>query len=165
MKKLPAALFCALAGAAHAAPCDSPEARQFDFWVGDWDLSYVQEGKRLHSRNRITKGFGGCVVLEEFTGKPGIELEGRSVSVYDRGAKRWKQTWVDNEGSYLDFTGGWQDGRMVLQREAERDGKRFLQRMVFEDIRADALKWLWQRSPDGGATWVTQWEIEYRRVK
>ena len=45
-----------------------------------------------------------------------------SVSTFDARAQQWKQTWVDNQGGYLDFTGGWQDDRMILQRDAERDG-------------------------------------------
>ena len=141
--------------------CDSPESKQFDFWVGEWELTYAG-GK---SRNRITKILGGCAILEEFSGEPGTKLNGHSTSTYDRGAKRWKQTWVDNTASYLDFSGEFADGRMVLAREAERGGRKFRQRMMFQDIRADSLKWLWQRSDDEGATWKTQWEIDYRRVK
>ncbi len=46
-----------------AAPCSSPEARQFDFWLGDWSLSWPAqqtggvEGERGTGRNRITKLF------------------------------------------------------------------------------------------------------------
>ena len=146
--------------------CESAESRQFDFWLGDWELSYKgPDGKAATSRNRITKILDGCALLEEFSGPPGTPLQGRSHSTYDRGAGRWKQTWVDNTGSYLDFSGGMADGRMVLAREAERQGKKFHQRMVWQDIRADSLKWLWQRSDDGGASWATQWEIDYRRAR
>ena len=150
--------------AAEAPGCDSPEARQFDFWLGDWDLTYVQDGRESHSRNHVTRILDGCVVLEEFTGAPGVKLDGRSVSTFDRATSQWKQTWVDNSAAYLDFTGGMADGRMVLSRRAERGGKRFLQRMVFQDIQRDRLKWLWQRSDDEGRTWSTQWEIDYRRA-
>lgn len=141
--------------------CDSKEARQFDFWLGDWAL-YYQGGS---SFNRITASHGGCVIQEHFTGAPGSKLNGLSVSAFDRNAGRWKQTWVDNTGAYLDFTGGFADGRMVLEREAEQAGRKFRQRMVFQDIAADSLKWLWQRSDDGGKSWETKWEIEYKRIK
>ena len=57
------------------------------------------------SRNRITKVLDGCVILEEFTGTAGTRLDGRSFSTYDRATRRWKQTWVDNTASYLDFVG------------------------------------------------------------
>jgi hypothetical protein len=157
---------CAVAQTAPLHGCDSPESRQFDFWVGDWELSYKgPDGKVAASRNRITRILDGCVLLEQFAGAPGTKLDGHSVSTYDRNTKQWKQAWVDNTGSYLDFTGGFADAKMVLSRDAERQGKRFKQRMVWQDIRADSFKWLWQRSDDGGSTWSTQWEIDYRRAK
>ena len=37
--------------------------------------------------------------------------------------------------------------------------------MIWQDVKRDSLKWLWQRSDDGGRTWTTQWEIDYRRLK
>ena len=37
--------------------------------------------------------------------------------------------------------------------------------MVFEDVKRDSLKWLWQSSSDGGTTWKTDWEIDYKRLK
>lgn len=150
---------------AEASGCDSPESHQLDFWVGEWDLAYTQDGKPARSRNRVTRILEGCAILEEFSGSPGTRLEGRSVSTFDRATSKWKQAWVDNTGSYLDFTGAFAEGRMVLAREFERGGKRVMQRMVFQDIGRDSLKWLWQRSEDGGGTWSTQWEIDYRRVK
>jgi hypothetical protein len=156
----------ALAFAQQPAPaCDSPEARQLDFWVGEWDLAYVLQGKAGTSRNRVTKILDGCAILEEFSGAPGIKLDGRSYSVFDAATRQWKQTWVDNTASYLDFSGGVADGRMVFSREAASGGRKFLQRMVFDDVKRDSFKWLWQRSDDGGATWTTQWEIDYKRVR
>lgn len=146
-----------------ASKCDSAQARQFDFWVGDWDLTFQDEGKTATSHNRISKILDGCALLEEFSGPPGTPLQGRSLSTYDRLTHRWKQTWVDNDATYLDFSGGFADGRMILSREAQKDGKRFLQRMVWQGIRADAFEWLWQRSDDDGRTWTTAWKIDYRR--
>lgn len=158
-----ASLFAATPYAQTPPPqgCDSREARQFDFWLGDWAL-YYQGGT---SFNRITATHGGCVIQEQFNGAPGSKLEGMSVSAFDRTANRWKQTWVDNTGAYLDFTGGFAEGRMILEREAEQGGRKFRQRMVFRDIAADSLKWLWQRSDDGGRSWETKWEIDYKRIK
>ena len=146
--------------------CDSPESKQLDFWVGDWELSYKSGEQVGTSRNRITKSLDGCVVMEEFTGAPGTKLNGRSYSTFDRVTKQWKQAWVDNTASYLDFTGGLlPDGRMHFAREAGPPGKRFRQRMVWQDVKADSMKWLWQRSDDDGATWKTMWEIDYRRAR
>jgi hypothetical protein len=159
----------ALAAHAQTEPaygCDSPESRALDFWLGEWELSYQgDDGKPAKSRNRITKVLDGCAVLEEFTGAPGTKLDGRSFSTFDRVTRQWKQTWVDNTAAYLDFTGGTADGQVYFMREAERQGKRFKQRMIFQDVQRDSLTWRWQRSDDGGTTWFNQWEIAYRRLK
>jgi len=159
------ALLAAPAALAQSQPtygCDTPESKRLDFWVGDWELTYTSGGKEAKSRNRITKTLDGCAILEEFSGAPGTKLDGRSYSTYDRATQRWKQTWVDNTASYLDFEGATVDGNMAFVRSVTRAGKVTPQRMVFRDVKADSLTWLWQASPDGQA-WTTQWEIAYRR--
>jgi hypothetical protein len=151
---------------AQATGCDTPESKQLDFWVGDWELATVGQNAPGKSRNRITKILDGCAILEEFDGAQGSKLVGRSVSTYDRASAKWKQTWVDNTASYLDFEGGLVEGDMSFWREAmQKDGRKQRQRMVWKDVKADSLKWLWQKSDDDGRTWSTQWEIDYRRIK
>ena len=141
--------------------CDSPESKQLDFWVGDWTATH-SGGK---GTNRITKILGGCVILEQFSGAPGSKLDGISVSTYDRVTKKWKQTWADNTATYLDFEGGIKDGKMMFWREADDQGKKFMQRMVFQDITRDRFNWIWQASIDGGKSWKTTWNIVYTRNK
>jgi hypothetical protein len=164
------AILLAVSGAASAQQpsygCDTPESKQLDFWVGDWDLTYLDpKGNPVRSRNRVTKILDGCVIYEEFSGPPGSPLLGRSLSTFDRPNKQWKQTWVDNTATYLDFNGGIVDGRMMFWREVQRDGRRFKQRMLFDKVTPDGMKWLWQRSDDDGKAWTTLWQIDYRRVK
>ena len=124
MRNLPLAAVALLASIATQAQspapavgCDSPESHQMDFWLGEWHAEYVMKGVKGASHNRITKTLDGCAILEEFTGAPGLPLDGRSYSVYDRNAGVWKQTWVDNQGGYLDFTGGVVDGNRIFARE------------------------------------------------
>ena len=156
----------ALAQAAPAVPpCSAPEYRQFDFWVGRWDARWTDaQGKTAQGTNRIEKALDGCVIVEHFDGAPGSPLKGTSVSTYDRRAEQWKQTWVDNTGAYLDFSGHWKDGRMTLSRKTVVQGKPALQRMVFREIGATRFTWDWEVSSDEGATWTTQWRIEYTRA-
>ena len=159
-----AATLVASAATAQTTPtygCDTPQSRRYDFWVGEWELSH----SGTKSANRITKALDGCVIVEQFTGAPGTKLDGTSVSTYDRATRRWRQTWVDNTGAYLDFVGGADNGDPTFEREFVRDGKAIRQRMVFRDVKPASLKWLWQSSHDGGKTWDTQWEIGYKRLK
>ena len=95
-----------------------------------------------------------------------MHLRGMSVSIFDTRAGKWKQTWVDNEGGYLDFVGEFKDGQMILVRDAVRpDGTKVIQRMVFKNITADELDWSWEASTDGGNTWQVNWPIHYKRNK
>jgi len=148
------------------SPCTAPQQKQFDFWVGDWDLTWPGEkaGETGHGTNHISRVMDGCVVEERFSGEASMPLRGQSVSMYDTGAGRWKQTWVDNEGGYLDFVGAFKDGQMIFEREALRkDGTRILQRMVWKNITSNELDWSWEASTDGGKTWQVKWPIHYKR--
>lgn len=140
-------------------PCNTEEAKQFDFWVGKWDASW--EGGK--GTNNISKILGGCVIFEEFDATPSSPLIGKSVSVYNTRTGYWKQTWVDNSGSYLDFTGNWQGDRMILSRSFEIEGKKTMQRMVWYNITHEKFDWNWEKSTDGGKTWSVSWKINYTR--
>jgi hypothetical protein len=151
---------------AHAEPVtiELDAARQFDFWVGEWDCSWHDGTERHLGTNSVYLDLGGSVVVENFDGRPSHDLQGLSFSVYDREASCWKQTWVDSEGRYLDFEGSFAEGAMDLRREGEYDDAGAVFRKRWENIAHDAFDWSWQRSDDGGETWRSLWEIEYARV-
>jgi hypothetical protein len=146
-------------------PCTLPEASQFDFWVGSWKLDWQdKDGKTQIGSNTVTKEFGGCVIEENFRTEDNT-FTGRSLSVYDPSKKLWQQTWVDNNGEYLDFTGEFKDDKMTLWRKfTAKSGKEILQRMVFYDIKANELNWNWESSTDDGATWNLVWKIHYTKM-
>src|SRR5579871_2510251 len=92
------------------APCTTPEYTQFDFWLGDWNVT-DPAGKPV-GHNRVTKEYGGCV-LQEHWGGTGGSL-GSSFNIYDPVRQVWHQTWVDNIGTLLEIEGGLKDGSMVM---------------------------------------------------
>jgi hypothetical protein len=139
-------------------------ARQFDFWVGEWDCSWTDEDGVHAGTNSVYLDLGDAVVVESFDGRPSLEYQGLSFSVYDRTAACWRQTWVDSEGSYLDFAGSFENGVMELRRIGEVEGLPALYRMRWENIERDSLDWSYQRSDDGGESWTTLWAMEYSRV-
>lgn len=147
-------------------PCNLEQQRQFDFWVGTWDATWPGEknGDTAKGSNDITRVLDGCVVEENFNGGDSMHLRGKSFSIYDARAGKWKQTWVDNEGGYLDFVGEFKDGQMILHREAVRpDGTHIQQRMVYKNITPNQFDWSWESSSDGGKSWQVQWPIHYKR--
>lgn len=133
-------------------PCTSPEQHQFDFWIGDWEVTDASGA--LAGRNRVESILGGCVVMESWQGASGSV--GRSFNMYDvRGDRRWHQTWVDGSGGRLDLVGGLDDeGRMVLSGERPgREGGAVLHRITWTPRPDGTVKQHWQASRDGGETW------------
>lgn len=153
------------AQAPNQQPCSSPEASQFDFWVGDWIANW---GDTLHGNNHIEKMFGNCTVHENFF-DPHTNYYGQSWSVYNSNYKMWQQTWVDSQGGYIALTGGMVGDSMVLTT-AERTvptklsptGK-MVTRMVYYNITPASFDWSWEASTDSGKTWKQNWLIHYKR--
>jgi hypothetical protein len=139
-------------------PEDS-EARQFDFWLGNWDCTWG-DGER--AVNRVTAILNGCVIQETFDASP--DLRGLSLSVYNKVQQVWQQTWVDDSGSYWAFRGIFRNGEMCLATDdLLPDGRVVQRRMTWYNIGPQEFDWRWDKSEDGGATWLTQWQVHYRR--
>ena len=135
----------------------------FDFWLGSWRVTDGATGAA--GTNELTRTLGGKVIEERFTfpgpdGQPYLGVS-HTVLVPDRG---WCQTWVDNQGLYLDFEGGIIDGVPTLSRGAHVDGVDVLQRMTFSDITPDSLVWQWWRTAAGTVDWIVQWRLDYTRI-
>lgn len=158
---------CAAPAAADAPPvkpgaaCETPEQRQLDFWVGDWDV-HDAKGK-LAGRNRIAAVHGRCAVEEQWAGNGNVT--GSSLNAYDGARGRWHQTWVDNLGNVLLLEGTWQDGRMMLRGSAplEHGAALAMQRMSLQPLPDGRVRQLWEASTDQGATWSVVFEGYYSR--
>jgi hypothetical protein len=143
-----------------ARACADPAYRQFDFWLGRWDVS-LPNGKRAGS-NRIESILEGCALRETWSGAGGSN--GTSYNAYDATRRRWHQTWVDNQGGLLLLEGGFADGRMTLEGETiDTAGHAQRQRIVWEETSPGQVRQLWETSGDGGATWTTAFDGRYVR--
>jgi len=76
-------------------PCQGLQYKEFDFWLGDWEVRNAA-GNFL-GRNRISKRHGSCVVLEEWESAGGGS--GSSFNVYDQQTTEWHQFWVHATGT------------------------------------------------------------------
>jgi hypothetical protein len=140
-----------------------PSADDFDFWLGAWTVRWGEGGAET-GRNVVTRGFGRHVVEERFDGRPGVDLVGMSVSVFDPHRELWRQTWVDDAGNYFALAGNLVGGAMVLRCEhhnaPEPDA---VYRMRFFEIERDSLTWTWERAA-GGAAFEELWRLAYERA-
>ena len=143
-------------------PCTAVEHRQFDFWIGEWDVT-LPNGKPA-GQNRITSILGGCVLHESWKSARGAN-EGESFNIYGPDG-RWHQTWVDNGGTLLNLAGGVRDGAMVMSEETrDREGRLTLNEIRWEKLPSGQVRQHWRTSTDGGATWSDAFVGIYTRMK
>ncbi len=138
-----------------------PEQRQFDFWLGRWEVR--DAAGTLQGRNHVEALLGGRVLQEHWQGAKGGG--GTSLNAYLPGKKVWHQTWVDDQGNVLDLEGGLEGASMVLRGETVARGARQLERITWTPLPDGRVRQLWQQSQDGGATWKTAFDGYYQREK
>ena len=139
------------------ADCTAPEHRQFDFWLGTWDVN--QNGKAA-GVNRITADLKGCVLVEQWTSASGGR--GTSLNFYDRRTTRWHQTWIDEGGNGLLLSGAFADGRMVLSSAPNKDGA--FDRITWSVQPDGSVRQVWEQTKDG-RSWATAFDGRYVRRK
>jgi len=135
-----------------ASACSSAEHRQFDFWVGDWQV-YRPDGAYA-GRNRITLEYGGCVIHEHYDTQRGYS--GESLNSYDATRKVWHQTWNDDTGLLLTIEGKWNGKSMVLEAPG--------QRITWTPNADGTVRQHWETS-DAKGTWTTAFDGKYIKAQ
>jgi hypothetical protein len=130
--------------------CASAEHREFDFWIGEWNV-HAANGK-LAGTNSIKREIGGCVLHERY--ETGRGYSGESFNIYDAPRRRWHQTWVDSGGLLLLLEGGLRDGKMVLEGQTTgADQKITSHRITWTPNPDGSVRQLWESTgPDGERT-------------
>ena len=142
------------------APCSAPEYRQFDFWLGTWEVR--TPNGQLAGVNRITPVFGGCAIREEYSTPSGFT--GGSLSTYDRASGQWQQVWMDSGGLALTLMGKFDDGAMTLSGVATgTNGEAREQRVSWSSQPGGTVRQHWTAQDDSGA-WQTVFDGSYTRL-
>ncbi len=138
---------------------------EMEFWVGEWDLKWTVQGREGSGSNSVSKTLGGMVIHEHFSGEEGsyAGFKGESFTIFDPRMGSYFQTWVDNNGGYLDFTFARENEKYIFEREAEYNDKPVKSRMVFYDIEPNSFTWDWERMNPDSDSWELQWRIFYSR--
>lgn len=158
-------LISTLSLAQHSAtPCQNPEFKQFDFWLGDWDVASSADGIPRGS-SHISKEMGGCVVWENWT-SVGSPYFGKSYNTWNPNLKRWEQYWVDNTAGVMFFHGGLKDGVMDYWTDEvpQPSGEKLLRHLQFFNLGPDKVRQFSQGSTDSGKTWHVEYDLMYTRA-
>jgi hypothetical protein len=154
--------------------CPEPEARQFDFWVGQWDINnrYFVNGERWVdagvATNLVHPVLGGCAVVEHWAGNLGrSQIRGFSIRMYDPEKGKWVLllSWPNPERPGFTFLeGNFRHGRGEFFTEGTNAaGDSVLTRYSFSDVTDSSLRWDAASSTDGGAAWSSTWIMEFQR--
>lgn len=156
-------------------PAGPGDARQFDFWLGEWDaVSHAADGKgswrttgQLQSRVFAAAGGNAIVEYSESPAGKGSML-GFSVRTYDPRAREWVSilNWPSPEKPlFYALTGRVHHGRaeLVTLLSKAQGGGATQTRFSFSDIAPDSYRWDSAVTSDAGNTWNTNLVFEARR--
>jgi tetratricopeptide (TPR) repeat protein len=147
-------------------PCAyTTENRQFDFWVGEWNVETTQ-GAIPAGQSKIERILGDCVILENWQNN-GNPYSGKSYNTYNAALKRWEQYWVDNAGGNIFFHGELKDGVMDYWTDdiPQPSGPPLRRHLQFFKLGPDKVRQFSQGSTDGGKTWNVEYDFTYIRTK
>lgn len=143
---------------AASAQLDHDVYRQFDFWIGEWDV-FDCDGQRV-GRNVITKDEKGFLLTEKWTNSNGGT--GTSINYYDPRERQWKQTWVDAGGNVVQYCGGWSKGKMILTGHLTNPNGMVVDSRVSYSVNTDgSVRQLVERSSDEGRSWRVYFDGKY----
>ena len=147
----------------NANPCMADaHSREFDFWVGDWDVN-VRGTRQLAGHSLIQIVSGGCAILENWDSPAST---GKSINFIDPNTNKWKQSW---SGSYTngnqEFTNGvYRDSAMHFDFETkDTQGNKIIGRFIFYNEGPHQVRQFSETSNDNGATWTTNYDFTYIR--
>jgi hypothetical protein len=145
-------------------PCTaSPEYRQFDFWIGEWEVQVNGSGQPA-GKSSVQLILGDCIIFENWTGTRG--MNGKSFNLYNSARQKWQQTWVNDRGIITEYVGEFKGDRLEYHAESvQPDGKKQLLRMTFFKLDPDRVRQLGEVSTDEGKTWNAQYDLIYIRKK
>jgi tetratricopeptide (TPR) repeat protein len=154
-----------------AFPCMSiPEARQFDFWVGEWDV-FPNGTNSIVGHSKIEVASGGCMILENWTATGPVPNAGKSMNFYNPLTKKWEQNWIgsgglNNNNPQKFVNGEYRENAMRFDFEQfAPDGDKVIGRFSFFNEGPDQVRQFNETSTDGGKTWTTSYDLVYKRKK
>lgn len=153
-------LFPALFFAQNDCKCCADENRQFDFWIGHWNV-YNPDGE-LIGINKIEKIQAGCVLQESWESNKS-NFTGTSYNYYNEKTRLWEQLWLDNKGGVLKLSGNRQGNEMVLSSKPDKNNvSSVINRITWTLNRDGTVRQHWETSKDS-LDWKTVFDGLYKK--
>ena len=168
-------LFLALPVSLAAQGACQGESRQFDFWIGEWDVlnrNRPAEDSRWYDTGtataRVYPVVAGCGLVEHWRGHAyGDFLVGFSLQAFNPQLGQWDLVllWPNSgPGRFGELAGGFRHSRgEFYSRGLTAEGDTTITRFTFSDVTPNSLRWQDGLSTDAGLSWNSSWIQEFTR--
>jgi len=150
----------------NAFPCmNNPHNREFDFWVGQWNVYQTGTDYQV-GMSSIENTSGGCLILENWTAV-GNPDEGKSMNFLNPKTAKWEQHYMGIAGASQNYYNGeYKEGAMRFEGDGvDKAGNKLLFRLTYFNERPNQVKQLLEQSADSGKTWITLYDFTYKKTK
>lgn len=145
----------------------------FDFLLGTWDVVNRRLEKRLAgsdewetfpATSECMRLLEGAANLDQMA-MPTRGTTGMTLRLFDQARDEWSLYWMSTQkfGIEPPVIGRFTDGVGVFFGDDYFDGKPIRVRYTWSEITAESARWDQAFSADGGATWETNWIMDFKR--
>ena len=147
----------------------------FDFLHGEWDVAnrrltdFLQPGsgwEEFEGTSHCLPFFDGAANVDEID-MPYLGSKGLTLRLFDQDTRLWSLNWSSSGTGKLfpPVTGRFEDGRGEFHGDDTHDGKDVRVRFVWSGVSVRGARWEQAFSVDDGASWVTNWTMDFTRPK
>ncbi len=148
----------------------------FDFIIGDWHVRHRRLSSRLtgctewtefhgtSSTRKILGGFGN--VEDNVLFIPHEQVRAAAFRSYDATSQSWSIWWLDGRAPHsldVPVVGTFAQNVGIFYADDVLDGRPIKVRFTWDATPGANPRWEQAFSGDGGATWETNWTMEFRR--
>jgi hypothetical protein len=151
-------------------------ARDFDFWLGAWRVHNRRLAERLRGStewvefeatsvaSRVLDGLGNT---DEFRTDHDGGFVGMSLRLFDPATQLWSIYWADTRRCILDppVVGSFAGDIGIFEGADTFAGRPIVFRFIWSGITTKTPRWEQAFSDDDGATWETNWVMEFERAQ
>lgn len=158
-----------------AQPIDAlPEIHDFDFIHGRWTVAHRRlkqwgvgsdDWDEFRATANCEPRLGGMANIEEMD-CPERGWMGMAVRSFDLTTREWSIWWISDRDGRLGapVRGRFDADGCVLEGPDADEGRPVIARYIWSHIQSDAARWSQQFSYDDGATWETNWVMDFTRA-
>jgi hypothetical protein len=152
------------------------KATDFDFFFGTWAVSHRRLKERLASCEQWEEFAGTCVAHPILGGAgniddnvvelPGGTYRASTIRSFDPTTATWAIWWLDQRNPHsfdVPVIGTFHEGRGEFYATDTLNDAPITVRFVWSETSTPSPRWEQAFSPDAGATWETNWTMQFVR--